>query len=250
MQINLSGKTALVTCSTSGTGYAAAAMLARAGAAIIVNGASRHVVYRAVACLQGEAEKERVRGAIGDVWKQEWREALVKAWPTVDILVNNIGLYDLTGLASIHGDRWEQDFRNRVGQAVCLARDYLPAMKKANWGRVIFIASESARDMSGEVIRNVFDEAVRELCGETAGTGIGVNAIMPDLGLARGLMGFLTDENQRPRLINDEERAAAALRGTMGSFRRGFATRQELAEAVVCLASEPAPRALRAERIR
>src|SRR5215475_12460701 len=142
MNIDLSGKTALVTGSTAGIGYAIAKGLAASGANVIINGRSQDKVNASVRRLDGVGGK--VQGIAADVSTAAGCKALVAALSEVDILINNAGIFEPKDFFDIPDEDWTRFFEVNVMSGVRLSRALMPAMLKRNWGRIIFVSSESA----------------------------------------------------------------------------------------------------------
>src|SRR6187402_516839 len=149
MKIDLAGKTALVTGSTAGIGNAIAKGLAATGADVVVNGRTEAKVAAAVAAIARKLPGSKVRGVAADVSTAEGCKALVAALPDVDILINNAGIFEPKGFLDIPDEDWSRFFDVNVMSGVRLARAYLPSLLKRNWGRIVFIASESAQHPDG-----------------------------------------------------------------------------------------------------
>jgi NAD(P)-dependent dehydrogenase (short-subunit alcohol dehydrogenase family) len=183
MDLQLSGKTALVTGSTAGIGYATAKVLLREGAQVIVNGRTPESVERAAAALKELTGKAPVTFA-GDMSKAEDIERLVKAFPNVDILVNNVGRFIPREFTQSTDKDWYDTFDLNVMSGVRLSRAYLPGMKQRNWGRIIFISSESALQIPAEGVQYGMSKAAqiavaRGIAESCAKTGVTVNSILP-----------------------------------------------------------------------
>jgi NAD(P)-dependent dehydrogenase (short-subunit alcohol dehydrogenase family) len=144
MKIDLTGKTALVTGSTSGIGHAIASGLAAAGAEVVVNGRTQAKVDAAAAAIAKAVSGAKVRGIAADVSTATGCKALAAAQPVVDILINNAGIFEPKGFFDIPDEDWSRFFEVNVMSGVRLSRAYLPGMLKRNWGRIVFISSESA----------------------------------------------------------------------------------------------------------
>ena len=195
MDLQLDGKRALVTGSTAGIGYAIAAGLAREGARVIVNGRTQDGVAKAVAKLRAETAGDVV-GFAGDLGQAEAAEALVAAHPEVDVLVNNLGIFEPKPFEDIPDADWLRFFEVNVLSGARLARVYLPAMRRANWGRIIFISSESGLQIPAEMIhygvtKSAQISLARGLAEAVAGTGITVNSVLPGPTRSRGVVDFV-----------------------------------------------------------
>src|SRR5580700_2055993 len=142
MKIDLSGKTALVTGSTAGIGYAIAKGLAASGAEVVLNGRGKARVDEAEARLAREVAGGKVRGIAADVSTAAGCKELVAALPEVEILINNAGIFEPKNFFEIPDEDWSRFFEVNVMSGVRLSRAYLPAMLKRHWGRIVFISSE------------------------------------------------------------------------------------------------------------
>jgi NAD(P)-dependent dehydrogenase (short-subunit alcohol dehydrogenase family) len=149
MDLRLKGKTALVTGSTAGIGLAIAERLAAEGVEVVVTGRSQDKLDAAVARV---SKSGRARGVLADAGTAEGADALIAAVPSVDILVNNLGIYEAKPFTEISDADWLRLFEVNVMSGVRLSRHYFPKMIAANWGRVIFISSESGLLPPGEMI--------------------------------------------------------------------------------------------------
>jgi NAD(P)-dependent dehydrogenase (short-subunit alcohol dehydrogenase family) len=183
MDLQLKGKTALVTGSTSNIGYAIAETLLKEGADVIINARSQDSVDKAVASLKA-ATGRTPKAFVGDMGKAEDTARLAKEFPNVDILVNNVGTFMAKPFAQATDEDWETIYRVNVLSGVRLSRAYLPRMKTQNWGRIIFISSESALQIPVESIHYGMTKAAqiavaRGLAEDCARTGITVNSVLP-----------------------------------------------------------------------
>jgi NAD(P)-dependent dehydrogenase (short-subunit alcohol dehydrogenase family) len=183
MNLELKGKTALVTGSTAGIGYATAEALLREGAEVIINARTQDAVDRAAASLEAATAHKPLEFA-GDMSKAEDIARLVKAYPHVDILVNNVGRFIVKPFEQTSDQDWYDTFDLNVMSGVRLSRAYLPGMRARNWGRIIFISSESALQIPVESIQYGMSKAAeiavaRGLAESVARTGITVNSILP-----------------------------------------------------------------------
>ncbi|MFP5404955.1 MAG: SDR family NAD(P)-dependent oxidoreductase [Gammaproteobacteria bacterium] len=192
MRIDLSGKTAVVTGSTAGIGFAIARGLAASGATVVVNGRTQATVDAALAGLKSCAPATVLRGVAADLATAEGCAALTKAEPFADILVNNVGIFGPQDFFDIPDGEWTRFFEVNVMSGVRLSRAYLPEMLRRNWGRVVFISSESALNIPADMIHYGFTKTAglsisRGLAKRLAGTGVTVNAVLPGPTLSQGM---------------------------------------------------------------
>jgi NAD(P)-dependent dehydrogenase (short-subunit alcohol dehydrogenase family) len=196
MHIDLSGKTALVTGSTAGIGLATAKGLASAGASVIVNGRTGKGIDSAIEAIAAAAPGAKVAGFAADLGNATGCNALIAEHPRCDILVNNLGIYAETDFFEISDEEWTRFFEVNVMSGVRLARAYLPGMIKQGWGRVVFVASESALNVPAEMIHYGFSKTAqlsiaRGLAKRAAGTGVTVNSVLPGPTLTEGVAEML-----------------------------------------------------------
>ena len=152
MDLQLNGKTALVTGSTAGIGHAIATALAGEDATVIVNGRTQARVDEAIKSIQAKHKHAKVSGIAADLGTREGATAVVRALPEIDILINNLGIFEPKAFVDITDEDWEHIFEVNVLSGVRLSRQYLPVMLKKNWGRIVFISSESAVNIPTEMI--------------------------------------------------------------------------------------------------
>ena len=184
MDLQLQGKTALVSGSTVGIGFAIASTLATEGATVIVNGRTQERVDEAIARMLRESPRSTLRGAAGDLSTVEGVERVLADSPDVDMLVNNIGTFEAKPFFDITDAEWEHMWQLNVMSGVRLTRRYMRGMLDRNWGRVIFISSEAALNPSGDALHyGATKTAVlglsRGLAELTVGTEVTVNAVLP-----------------------------------------------------------------------
>jgi NAD(P)-dependent dehydrogenase (short-subunit alcohol dehydrogenase family) len=195
MDLNLKHKRALVSGSTAGIGLAIATALANEGAHVIINGRLQGAVDDIVAKLKSDTGRD-VAGFAGDLSQAAVAEALAREYPDVEILINNLGIFEPKSFEEIPDADWVKFFKVNVLSGVRLARLFLPAMKRANWGRIIFISSESAVQIPAEMIHYGMTKTAqlavsRGLAEAVAGTAITVNSILPGPTKSRGVGDFV-----------------------------------------------------------
>jgi NAD(P)-dependent dehydrogenase (short-subunit alcohol dehydrogenase family) len=192
MQINMTGKTAIVSGSTAGIGLAIATGLAGAGAAVVVNGRTQPAVDRAMSAIRALHPAATLRGVAADLGNAEGCHRLLAAEPDCDILVNNLGIYGLKDFFDLPDEEWTRFFEVNVMSGVRLARAYAQTMVTRGWGRIVFLSSESAQNIPPDMIHYGFSKTAnlsvsRGLAKRLAGTGVTVNAVLPGPTLTEGL---------------------------------------------------------------
>ncbi|QND46011.1 SDR family oxidoreductase (plasmid) [Rhizobium lusitanum] len=242
MQIDLAGKTALITGSTEGIGYAIARQLARAGADVVINGRSQEKTAKAAERLKGEGAVGTVATVAADVATAEGCSALVAKVPHVDILINNAGIFQPLDFFEASDEVWDRHWQVNVMSAVRLSRAYLPGMQNVGWGRVIFIASESGFNIPVEMIHygvsKTADIAVaRGLAKRMAGTGVTVNSVLPGPTLSEGVEAMLAEERAKTGKPIEEVAADFVKKHRGSSIIQRAASVEEIANLVTYLAS-------------
>lgn len=241
MDLQLEGKVALISGSTAGIGFAIASALAEEGVQVIVNGRTQSSVDSAVARLKAKTRQD-VQGFAGDLSLGSCAEEVARRHPHVTILVNNLGIYEPTPFAEISDSAWRRFFEVNVLSGVRLARLYLPGMKLGNWGRIIFISSESAVQIPAEMIHYGMTKTAqlavsRGLAETVASSGITVNSILPGPTKSRGVIDFVEklSEAEDKSFEAFEKEFFEKVRPT--SLIKRFATPDEVASLVTYIAS-------------
>ncbi|MFT3941827.1 SDR family NAD(P)-dependent oxidoreductase [Rhodopseudomonas sp.] len=243
MHIDLSGKTALVTGSTAGIGHAIAKGLAATGANVVINGRGQAKVDAAVAAVSKVAKGGKISGVAADVSTADGCAKLVAAQPDVDILINNTGIFEPKPFFDIPDEDWQRFFDVNVMSGVRLSRAYMPAMLKRNWGRIVFIASESALMIPQEMIHYGMTKTAqlsvsRGLAELTRGTAVTVNAVMPGPTMSEGVQTFVADLAKQNGQSESEAAANFIKQHRPGSLIQRFATVEEIANMVVYVSSK------------
>lgn len=196
MDLQLNNKKALISGSTAGIGLAIAKRLAAEGAEVIVNGRTQERIDKAIAEIKAETGNQKVTGIPADFGKADEIDALIKQLPQVDILVNNVAIFEPKEFTAITDADWLRFFEVNVLSGVRLSRAYFPKMLEQNWGRIIFISSESAVQIPAEMIQYGTSKTAqlavsRGLAELTKGTNVTVNTVLPGPTLSEGVGGFI-----------------------------------------------------------
>jgi NAD(P)-dependent dehydrogenase (short-subunit alcohol dehydrogenase family) len=245
MKIGLSGKTALVTGSTAGIGYGIAKGLAATGATVVINGRSQDKVDAAVKKLTAEVSGSKVHGFAADVATAEGCKSLIAAQPDVDILVNNTGIYGAKDFFDISDEDWTRIYETNVMSGVRLSRAYMKGMLKRNWGRIVFISSESGLNIPIEMIDYGMTKTAqlaisRGLALLTRGTAVTVNSVLPGPTMSAGADAFVKDL-ARQKGQSEQDAATSFIRENRPtSLLQRFASVEEVANMVVYVASKEA----------
>lgn len=241
MDLKLTDKLALVTGSTAGIGRAIVEALAREGARVIVNGRTQAAVDAAVAEIKSATGAD-VLGFAGDLGTAAAAEALGRQYPDVEILVNNLGIFEAKPFEDIPDEDWMRFFEVNVLSGVRLARLYLPSMRQRNWGRIIFISSESAIQIPTEMIhygttKTAQLAVARGLAEAVAGTGITVNSILPGPTRSRGVRDFVESLGAAQGMSFEQTEKEFFEKARPTSLIKRFAAPEEVASLVAYIAS-------------
>jgi NAD(P)-dependent dehydrogenase (short-subunit alcohol dehydrogenase family) len=244
MDLKLTGKTALITGSTAGIGLAIAQFLAREGARVWINGRSIERVEKAAQAIREAVSGAQVTGIVADFGSSDGARRVTESLNRVDILVNNVGIFEPKLFADISDEDWLRFFEVNVMSGVRLSRHYLKGMLENNWGRIIFISSESAIQIPAEMIHYGMTKTAqiavaRGIAESVAGSRVTVNSILPGPTESEGVGDFVknlaTQQNKSMEAVQQDffEHARPS------SLLRRFATVEEVAAMVAYVAGEP-----------
>jgi len=244
VDLKLTGKTALVTGSTAGIGFAIAQSLAREGAHVYLNGRTQKRVDEAIAAIRSHTPTAKVEGIVADFSNSAGAQAVIAKLPEVDVLVNNVGIFEPKPFAEIPDADWLRFFEVNVMSGVRLSRHYLPGMLKQNWGRIIFVSSESAVQIPAEMVHYGMTKTAqiavaRGIAESVAGTGVTVNSILPGPTESEGVGVFVEGmaKQQKKSKAEIEKEFFEHIRPS--SLLKRFATVDEVAAMATYLAGEP-----------
>jgi NAD(P)-dependent dehydrogenase (short-subunit alcohol dehydrogenase family) len=241
MKLQLDDKTALVTGSSGGIGLAIARKLAIEGAKVIISGRTQARLDQAIESIRA-AGGVHVKAVLADAATTQGAAALVKALPFVDILVNNLGIYEIKNFADIADEDWRRYFEINVLGGVRLARAYFPGMLQKNWGRIIFISSESGFVIPGLMIHYGMTKTAqlaiaRGLAELTKGTKVTVNSVLPGPTRSEGSVDFLKSQSSDPQAAPDRIEAEFFIKGRPSSLLQRMIEPEEIANLVAFVAS-------------
>ncbi|WP_316829824.1 SDR family oxidoreductase [Pedobacter aquatilis] len=242
MDLKLKNKKALITGSTAGIGFATALQLAKEGAEVIVNGRTRERIDKAVAQIKAESGNDQVSGVVADFTDSVSIQQLINQVPELDILINNVAIFEPKAFADITDEDWFRFYEINVLSGIRLARAYFDKMLKNNWGRIIFISSESAIQIPEEMIHYGMTKTAqlaiaRGLAELTKGTSVTVNSVLPGPTLSEGVGGFIDS------LANDQNKSVAEVEADFfktirpTSIIQRFLQTNEVANMITYLAS-------------
>ncbi len=242
MNLELEGKIALVTGSTAGIGFAIARRLACEGADVIVNGRTEERVREATAKINKEVSKANLRGIPADLGTAEGCEQVVGEAPRLDILVNNVGIFEPKPFEKITDADWEKFFAVNVMSGVRLSRAYLPAMKQRNWGRIVFISSESGLQIPAEMIHYGMTKTAqiaiaRGLAETCEGTNVTVNSVLPGPTASEGVTEFVSNLATQQKMSTAEFEKEFFKNARPSSILKRFIEPHEIANVVAFVCS-------------
>jgi NAD(P)-dependent dehydrogenase (short-subunit alcohol dehydrogenase family) len=242
MDLQLKAKTALVTGSTAGIGLAIARALAREGASVVITGRTQGRVDEAIENVRREIRDVKISGIAADLATPDGISKCIRAVPTVDVLINNLGVYEPKPFEQITDNDWHAIIETNFMSGVRLSRHYLPRMKAANWGRIIFISSESAGNIPVEMIHYGVTKTMqvalaRGLAETTAGTAVTVNSVLAGPTRSEGVEKFIADMARTKNVTPDDIEKEFFSTARPGSLLQRFATTDEVAALVAFVAS-------------
>ncbi len=242
MDLKLKDKVAFISGSTSGIGFATAKRLLEEGARVIINGRTRHSVDKAVEELKAAVRGSDISGIHADFSKVEEVNRLIKELSEVDILINNAGIFEPKAFAEIPDEDWFRLFEVNVMSGVRLSRHFFPKMLNKNWGRIIFISSESAVFIPDEMIHYGMTKTAqiaisRGLAELTRGTNVTVNTILPGPTKSRGATAFLTELSTANNISVKEVEQDFFRNMRPSSLLQRFASVEEVADTITYYAS-------------
>jgi NAD(P)-dependent dehydrogenase (short-subunit alcohol dehydrogenase family) len=242
MDLQLAGKKALVTGSTAGIGLAIAQKLLQEGAEVIITGRTDKRIQEAIAQLSETIPEAKVRGVAVDFARKKEVDRLLEQVPDVDILINNVGIFEPKNFVDIPDEDWFRFYEVNVLSGVRLSRHYFPRMLSMDWGRILFISSESAIHIPEEMIHYGMTKTAqlavsRGLAELTKGTNVTVNAVLPGPTLSEGVGGFIQNMAVQQNKTRDQVQQDFFKLARPTSLIRRFAHTEEIANIVAFLAS-------------
>jgi NAD(P)-dependent dehydrogenase (short-subunit alcohol dehydrogenase family) len=243
VDVKLAGKVALVTGSTAGIGFAIAKSLAGEGAHVYVNGRTQPRVDAALAAIRSYTKAGKVDGIAADLSGARGAEAIITALPEVDVLVNNVGIFEPKPFAEIPDSDWLRFFEVNVMGGVRLSRHYLSGMLKKNWGRIIFISSESAVQIPAEMVHYGMTKTAqvavaRGIAESVAGTGVTANSVLAGPTESEGVAVFVEAMAKQQKKSTEEVEKEFFEHARPSSLLKRFATVDEVAAMATYLAGE------------
>ncbi len=242
MDLKLKDKTAFVSGSTAGIGFAIAHRFLTEGAKVIINGRTKESIDKAVSELKSQIPGANVYGIAADFSKINEVNKLITELPEVDILINNTGIFEPKPFAEIPDEDWFRFFEVNVMSGIRLSRTYFPKMLKKNWGRIIFISSESGVFIPDEMIHYGMTKTAqiavsRGLAELTKGTNVTVNSILPGPTKSKGVGTFIEDLSKAGNTSTDQVEKDFFKNMRPTSLLQRFASVEEVADTVVYISS-------------
>jgi len=245
MDLGLRGKMAVVSGSTAGIGLAIAVTLAAEGAKVVVNGRTEERVQAALTTIRAKNSAADVSGVAADLGTAAGIEAFIRQVPAADILINNLGIFEPKPFAKITDADWLRFFEINVLSGVRLSRAYLPGMLQKNWGRIVFISSESGQNIPAEMIhygmtKTAQISVARGLAESVSGTGVTVNSVLPGPTASEGVNTFVEQMAKQGGISVAEQEKQFFATVRPSSLLKRFETPEEIAAVVAFVASAQA----------
>jgi NAD(P)-dependent dehydrogenase (short-subunit alcohol dehydrogenase family) len=245
VNLDLENRKALISGSTAGIGFAIAQALACESAQVIINGRTQNRVDEALAKIQKEAPKAKLAGIAADLGTNAGCDLVARRFPTVDILVNNLGIFEPKPFEQIPDADWQRFFEINVMSGVRLSRAYLPGMKQRNWGRIVFISSESALHIPAEMIHYGMTKTAqiaiaRGLAETCAATAVTVNSVLAGPTASEGVTQFVAALAKEKGLSAEEFEKEFFREVRPTSLLKRFIKPEEVAAAVAFVCSSAA----------
>lgn len=242
MDYKLKGKSVFISGSTSGIGLSTAELLVKEGANVLINGRSEISVSNTIDFIKTKYPTSKVSGIATDFSKPLEIQELIKRLPDIDILINNVGIYESKTFFEIEDNEWYKQFEVNVMSGVRLSKYFLPQMLKKNWGRIIFISSECASLVPDDLIPYSMTKASilavsRGLAQLTKGTNVTVNAVLPGSTLTKGASSFLNQSAKKSNKSLKETEDDFFLESRNSSLIQRFASSTEVANAIAYISS-------------
>jgi NAD(P)-dependent dehydrogenase (short-subunit alcohol dehydrogenase family) len=245
MDLGLKGKLAVVSGSTAGIGLAIATTLAREGARIVINGRTQKRVSAAAERIRMELRGAEVTEVAADLGSADGTKVFIEQVPNADILINNLGIFEIKPFLEIPDSDWMRFFETNVMSGVRLARHYLPEMLRKNWGRVIFISSESGQQIPAEMVHYGMTKTAqiavaRGIAESVAGTSVTVNSILVGPTASEGVGDFVQSMAMQQGVSKEQVEKEFFQKVRPSSLLKRFETTEEVAAVVAFMASTQA----------
>lgn len=242
MDLQLKGKTAFISGSTQGIGFATARKLLQEEAIVVINGRTQQRIDKAVEELKQQVPEANVSGVAADFAKADEVQNIIKQIPSVDILINNVAIFEPKPFAEITDEEWLRFYEINVLSGIRLSRHYFPQMIQKNWGRIIFISSESAINIPEEMIHYGMTKTAqlaiaRGLAELTKGTNVTVNAVLPGPTKSEGVADFIDNLAKHQNKTSEETEIDFFKTARPTSIIQRFASTDEIANTIVYISS-------------
>lgn len=240
MDLGLKNKVAFVSGSTKGIGFATALGLAKEGAKVVINGRTEASVSTAISGILAQSPNAHIEGIVADLGTAQGCKVIIESLPEVDVLINNVGIFEPKAFEDIPDEDWDRLFEVNVMSGVRLSRHYLPLMKAKNWGRVVFLSSESAIQIPEEMVHYGTTKAAqialsRGMAESTKGTNVTVNAVLPGPTRSEGVEDFIGELAEKEGKTFDQMEQEFFQGVRPSSLIQRFAACSEVANLIVYL---------------